>query len=189
MRVYSVGHSNLRADEFSSLRRDSGVTAIADVRRQPGSRRFPWFSRGRLAAALEEAGMTYLWLGEGLGGRKRPEAARSEAKPSEDQRIDQARGCNRALREPAFRALADAQGSHEFERDLALLLAQAGNSATAMLCAEADWKHCHRQILADVLVARGCEVLHLRRNVAPEPHVLSEAARVTAGRVSYPSLL
>jgi uncharacterized protein (DUF488 family) len=176
MRVYSVGHSNLRADEFSSLLRDSGVTAISDVRRNPGSRRFPWFSRGRLAAALEEAGMTYLWLGEGLGGRLEPTLGEAQSE-------------NRALREPAFRALADAQGSPEFERDFALLLAQAARSPTAMLCAEADWRSCHRQILADVLVARGCEVLHLRRNVAPEPHVLSEAARVTAGRVSYPSLL
>ena len=133
--------------------------------------------------------MTYLWLGEGLGGRKRPEAARSEAEPSEDRRSDPARGGNGALRDPAFRALADAQGSPEFERDLALLLEQAGRAATAMMCAEADWKRCHRQILADVLLARGCEVLHLRRDTAPQPHVLSAAARVANGRVSYPSLL
>jgi uncharacterized protein (DUF488 family) len=176
MRVYSVGHSNLRAGELEALLRDARVAAVADVRRQPGSRRFPWFSRGRLAASLEEAGVTYLWLGEGLGGRLAPS-------------VEEAQSQNRALRDPAFRALADAQGTPEFERDLALLLEQAGRAATAMLCAEADWRACHRQILADVLVARGCEVLHLRRGVAPEPHALSGAARVAEGRVSYPSLM
>ena len=176
MRVYSVGHSNLRAGELEALLREHAVAAVADVRRQPGSRRFPWFSRGRLAAALEEASMTYLWLGEGLGGRLEPG-------------LDEASSENRALREPAFRALADAQGSAEFERDLAQLLAQAARSATAMLCAEADWRACHRQILADVLVARGCEVLHLRRGRAPELHALSQAARVADGRVTYPALL
>jgi uncharacterized protein (DUF488 family) len=57
------------------------------------------------------------------------------------------------------------------------------------MCAERDWRACHRRILADVLVARGWQVLHLRPAADPEPHVLSASARVEAGRVTYPTLV
>jgi uncharacterized protein (DUF488 family) len=176
VRIYSVGHSNLRANDFVSLLRDAGIAALADVRRQPGSRRFPWFSRGPLAASLEETGVTYLWVGEGLGGRLEPKQPEAQSP-------------NRALRDPALRAYADSQGSPAFERELALLIEQAVRAPTAVMCAERDWRACHRRILADVLVARGWQVLHLRPAADPEPHVLSASARVEAGRVTYPTLV
>jgi uncharacterized protein (DUF488 family) len=42
--LFTIGHSNLPADRFLGLLRAHGVTAIADVRSVPFSRRFPWFS-------------------------------------------------------------------------------------------------------------------------------------------------
>jgi uncharacterized protein (DUF488 family) len=175
-RVYSVGHSNLAADAFLALLRDAGIGALADVRRVPASRRYPHFARGPLTAALEEAGITYLWLGDGLGGRLEPTRAR-DASP------------NAALRDPALRAYADAQETPAFQRDLAALLELAARVPTAVMCAERDWRQCHRQILADVLVARGVEIVHLSPVAAPQPHALAPTARIEGNRVSYPGLL
>ena len=69
--VLTIGHSNLPAERFMGLLTSAGVTAIADVRSVPFSRRYPWFSAKTLAARLRGAGIAYLPLGEILGGRPR----------------------------------------------------------------------------------------------------------------------
>ena len=50
--LYTIGHSNHPIGRFVGLLRDAGVTAIADVRSTPFSRRYPWFSQRPLAEAL-----------------------------------------------------------------------------------------------------------------------------------------
>ena len=70
--ILTVGHSNHEEGEFVELLRGAGVELIADVRRYPGSRRQPHFERTALAAVLLEAGIGYRWLGESLGGRRKP---------------------------------------------------------------------------------------------------------------------
>lgn len=176
MEVFSVGHSNLPAAELLSLLAQNGVAALADVRRFPVSRRHPQHARPALEAGLRAAGIDYAFFGGELGGRLEPEVA-----------IE--RSANRALREPAFRAYADALGSPAFATGLARLEALARARPTALLCAERDWRHCHRRILSDVLVARGWSVVHLAPGVARETHALDPHARVSDGQVSYPSLL
>jgi uncharacterized protein (DUF488 family) len=42
------------------------------------------------------------------------------------------------------------------------------------MCAEGDWRQCHRQIISDYLILRKFEVLHIL------PDGSSEQARVTA---------
>ncbi|HEU5209978.1 MAG TPA: DUF488 domain-containing protein, partial [Longimicrobiales bacterium] len=49
-----------------------GIELVADVRRFPGSRRFPQFSSEALALTLASAGIEYRWI-EALGGRRRPD--------------------------------------------------------------------------------------------------------------------
>ncbi len=70
--ILTVGHSNHEEGEFVELLRGAGVELIADVRRYPGSRRQPHFERTALAAVLLQAGIGYRWLGESLGGRRKP---------------------------------------------------------------------------------------------------------------------
>ena len=62
-------------------------------------------------------------------------------------------------------------------------LAKAGE--TAIMCAEAVWWRCHRQLVADALVARGVEVRHIMSAGSAPPHTLTKFARVAGGRVSY----
>ncbi len=52
------------------------------------------------------------------------------------------------------------------------------------MCAEAVPWRCHRQLVADALVARGVEVRHVV-GAAENPHRLTAFARVDGDRVVY----
>ena len=73
----------------------------------------------------------------------------------------------------------------EFASDYERLVGLASERATAFMCAETLWWRCHRRLLADRLVADGWTVLQLRVGAPPEPHRLTDAARVEQGRLSY----
>ena len=47
-----------------------------------------------------------------------------------------------------------------------LLDALADERQTAVMCAEAVWWRCHRQLVADALVARGIAVRHITWHAA-----------------------
>lgn len=42
--LYTVGHSNRSAEEFTGLLRGNGVEVLADVRKLPGSNKYPHFT-------------------------------------------------------------------------------------------------------------------------------------------------
>ena len=167
--MWTVGHSTHSLEVFAALVRAHGVSAVADVRKIPKSRRHPHFNVETLPRSLEAAGLAYAHLG-GLGGlrRERPDSI------------------NRAWKNPSFRAYADYMQTDEFARELDDLLALAARQHVAIMCAEAVWWRCHRSLIADALVARGEPVLHILTPERAEPHVLREFARVDGGRVTYP---
>jgi hypothetical protein len=67
--LYTIGHSNHTIEDFIALLKRYGVTCIADVRSAPYSRYCPQFNKGALAASLQAAGITYMFLGKELGAR------------------------------------------------------------------------------------------------------------------------
>src|SRR4051794_18060576 len=68
--LLTIGHSTHPLDGFLGLLARHGIQTLADVRRFPGSRKYPHFNRDRLAAVLPEAGVEYQWF-EALGGRRK----------------------------------------------------------------------------------------------------------------------
>ena len=64
------------------------------------------------------------------------------------------------------------------------LMTKARELATTTMCAEAVPWRCHRQLLADALVVRGAEVLHVMGRKV-EPHELTAFARVEDDRLVY----
>jgi uncharacterized protein (DUF488 family) len=166
--VYTAGHSTLSLDAFLALLRAAEIAAVADVRRFPASRRHPHFAREPLAAALAQAGIAYAWL-PGLGGRRSPRAGSRHV----------------AWRSASFRAYADHMDTPEFRTELARLVDLARARRTAVLCAEAVPWHCHRQLIADALVARGIGVQHLLGGAPAAPHRLTPFARVDGADVIY----
>ena len=69
--LLSIGHSNIAIEPFLTMLHNAGVSAIADVRSVPSSRRFPWFSKNHLAGRLAREGIAYAAMGDALGGRPR----------------------------------------------------------------------------------------------------------------------
>jgi uncharacterized protein (DUF488 family) len=80
-------------------------------------------------------------------------------------------------------------GTREFADALEALLAFADGRQTAIMCAESKWWQCHRQLVADALVARGVEVRHVMSERAAPLHELTPFARITGSTVRYPALL
>ncbi len=86
-----------------------------------------------------------------------------------------------------MRGYADYMETGSFQTALNDLLAWSGEgAATAIMCAEAVWWQCHRQLIADALVARGIDVRHIMSAASAPPHALTSFAHVDDGRVTYP---
>jgi uncharacterized protein (DUF488 family) len=167
--VFTIGHSTRGLDEFVDLLRESGIRLLVDIRRYPVSRRYPHFTGATLAASLAQAGIAYRHEA-GLGGHREP-------KPGSP---------NTALRAAAFRGYADYMATPAFRAALARLTADAAAQPTAVLCAEADPQRCHRQLVADALVARGIRVVHILAPGLAEAHALHLQARLTPdGAIVY----
>lgn len=71
LEVFTVGHSTRTKREFLDLLRAHGIEVLYDVRRLPGSNRYPHFNADRLKAFLEKHGIQYRHVA-GMGGRRRP---------------------------------------------------------------------------------------------------------------------
>jgi uncharacterized protein (DUF488 family) len=76
----------------------------------------------------------------------------------------------------------------EFRAALADLVQSAAVRRPAIMCAEALPWQCHRQLIADALVARGVRVLHIIHAGKQNEHELSPHARTLEdGRIVYPA--
>jgi len=169
--VWTIGHSTRTADELVAALAAHEIEVIVDVRRFPGSRRLPQFSAEALSTSLRVAGVSYRWI-EALGGRRRPDPESP----------------NDAWENEAFRGYADHTESEEFAEGLFELLMIANGLRAAVMCAELLWWRCHRRIIADVLVALGYEVRHIRDAGVAELHELAPPARMVDGVLTYAAL-
>jgi len=164
MRVTTIGHGTRSADELVETLHEAGVETLVDVRRFPGSRRNPQFNQAALAAELDRAAIAYVHLPD-LGGRR-------SGVPGEERFA--------CLRVPAFRSYAAWMSSSAWQQALTEAL---GRDDPCFMCAETLPWRCHRRLIADLLVAREVEVVHLLGPGATlEPRPFAEA-EVRSGRL------
>jgi uncharacterized protein (DUF488 family) len=171
MQVYTIGHSNQPLDRFLAALNAHTIRLVIDVRRFPVSRRHPHFSGARLQPALQTDGIDYTHVPD-LGGHRVP-------RPDSH---------NTALRD-AFRGYADYMETAAFSDAVARMLAGAADRRIAVMCAERDWRDCHRGLIADYLKVQGHDVVHILSAEAAEPHPYTRGARVAGGELSYRGLL
>jgi uncharacterized protein (DUF488 family) len=109
---------------------------------------------------------------EALGGRREPRAGSD----------------NDSWRNPQFRGYADYMATVEFHSALSDLMERARTGKVAIMCAELVPWRCHRQLIADALVAHHVAVHHILQAGKLTEHALTPTARILrAGRVVYPA--
>ncbi|HEX5258040.1 MAG TPA: DUF488 domain-containing protein [Sphingomicrobium sp.] len=153
--------------------RAGAVELVVDVRTVPRSRTNPQYNFDVLPDSLAEWQVGYRRIAE-LGGLR----GRSPTVPPE---------VNGYWENRSFHNYADYALSKEFEHGLEQLVALAGERRTAIMCAEAVWWRCHRRIIADYLLLRGRDVIHLMGERRMEPARMTSAARERDGRLVYPA--
>lgn len=168
VRLWTIGHSTRSWPGFLELLRANEIELLADIRRFPGSRKYPHFGADAMRAALAEVGLGYEHLPE-LGGRRK-------VRPDSH---------NDNWRSDAFRGYADYMETPQFAAGIARLRELASARRTAIMCSEAVWWRCHRGLVADFLKARGDEVVHIMSEHSNAVHPYTAAARLVNGRLSY----
>lgn len=166
--LWTVGHSTLPWAVFVGMLRKAGIGTLVDVRLLAGSRRHPQFNGDAMARELLDAGIAYVPMRD-LGGRRQP---RQDSPPT-------------AWRNPAFRGYAGYMQTDAYLQARRRLAMLAAGTPTAVLCAEALWRQCHRGLIADDFKADGWTVLHLQASGTPEEHPYTAAARIVDGRLDY----
>jgi len=80
--LWTIGHSSVGTDRLFELLRRQRIELLVDVRAVPYSRYVPQANRDVLEAAAKAAGLTYLFMGDSLGGKPREDqACGPEGKP------------------------------------------------------------------------------------------------------------
>ena len=171
---FTIGHSTHSLEEFAALLRESGVQRVVDIRKMPGSRKFPQFNEDALARGLPPLGVHYEHVAA-LGGLrgKTPEVPAS---------------ANAWWENESFHRYADYACTPAFAEGLAHLIEIGHRERCALMCSEVLWWRCHRRIVTDHLLARGEAVWHIMGPGKVEAAHLSEGALVgEGGAVTYPA--
>lgn len=67
--VYTIGHGNRKIEDFIKLLKEFKVQYLIDIRSQPYSKFNPQFNQNDLKYFLDRYDMTYIFMGDTLGGR------------------------------------------------------------------------------------------------------------------------
>lgn len=163
--IHTIGHSNHEFDDFLELLRLHGVTAIADVRSHPLSRRFPQYNKTEIKSRLRGTGIRYVFLGEALGAR--PSDVTCYVKGVVD-----------------FNKI---RATKLFSDAIASLRRGAQDYRICLMCAERDPSDCHRTwLVAQTLHDAGATIRHILADGLALSHdaLLRRAAGVDSGTSS-----
>ncbi|WP_240348009.1 DUF488 domain-containing protein [Longitalea arenae] len=80
MPLYTIGHGRRKSDDFLALLKEYGIEYLVDVRSQPFSRFNPQYNQNALKRFLEEHAITYVFMGDELGGRPKDASCYSHGK-------------------------------------------------------------------------------------------------------------
>jgi len=135
-KIYTIGHASNTLDIFfSTLEGEPAIKGIVDVRSSPYSNRNSQFNRNTFEIECQDHGYDYIYLGQELGGKHE--------------------GGIEVLLETEI----GKKGLQQLFRFSYLETEQPFRYA--FMCAEANWRDCHRSVIATALFQLGVTVFHL----------------------------
>ena len=87
------------------------------------------------------------------------------------------------LREAGVETLVDVRRFPGSRRNPQFNEAALAEPQPCFMCAETVWWRCHRRLIAELLVARGHEIVHLLRPYRHDRHRLYDESEVRSGRL------
>lgn len=166
--IWTIGHSNHSAETFKAMLMSFDIQLVADIRRFPGSKKYPHFNKEALENLLGEINVKYVHFPD-LGGRRKP---RPDSK-------------NVAWRHEAFRGYADYMETNEFKKGINQLMTLGKKYRTAYMCSEAVWWSCHRSLVSDYLKSCGWLVMHIMGVNKSNEHPYTSAAKIIDNQLVY----
>jgi uncharacterized protein (DUF488 family) len=161
--IFTIGYGARSLDAFLAVLKDHGIAYLIDVRSAPYSKFKPEFSRNALEAAARASGLTYVYMGDSLGGQPKDTTCYEEGKVLYDR-----------VKERPFFQEGLARLRRARERELRVVI----------MCSEGKPEQCHRTVLiGQALADAGIAVTHIDENnelIGQEEAV----ARRTGGQLS-----
>lgn len=124
--IFSIGHGTKKIETFIEELQSFNILFLIDVRTSPYSKYNPQYNKEQLLFHLKEKGITYVFLGDKLGGLPRDRSCYSEGKVDYNKVKDK----------------------NFFTEGLSrLLTANSKKINVAMMCSETKPQECHRSKL------------------------------------------
>jgi uncharacterized protein (DUF488 family) len=160
--VFSIGYGSRSVDEILRITKDLGMPHLVDVRSSPYSKFAPLFNREPLKKACDKVGLSYVFMGDQLGGKPK-----SNHCYNEDGRVNY----NMLEIEPYF-----LEGMERLDKALAKGL------DLMLMCSELRPEQCHRsKLIGKSLLNRGVAVKHFDESgkIVQQEEVIN---RITGGQ-------
>lgn len=141
-KIYTIGYEGKTLDEFIDELHEYGIKRLVDIRELPLSRK-NGFSKKSLMRELGLSGIDYISM-PALGA---PRELRHELR----SKLMTIHEFLEAYKEYLQRNL---DALRELEK-------YASSTTTVIMCFEANWRECHRSVVAEFLERDGFEVVHL----------------------------
>lgn len=140
--LYTIGHGVRKAEDFLELLKRYHIDYLIDVRSVPYSRFNPQYRQATLKSFLEANGITYISMGDTLGGRPKDPSCYNEK-----GRVDYSVVSTKPFFREGIGRLKNA-----YAKDISL----------AIMCSESKPMECHRtHLIANALEAESIEVVHI----------------------------
>lgn len=139
--IYSIGHGNKKFEDFLNELNSFNVKYLIDVRTSPYSKYNPQYNREFLKSNLETANITYVYLGENLGGLPSDRSCYIEGKVSYD-----------LIKDKDFFKIGLVRLIKAYEKDINV----------ALMCSETKPEECHRsKLIGQELLKKNIPIHHI----------------------------
>ncbi len=152
--IYTIGHSTHSITAFLDMLGKFQIETLIDIRSVPFSQYSPQFNQSLLQNSLAASGITYVFLGNELGGRIQ------DASCYKNSQIPHTK-TGYAL----YLAYDTIITKNWFTAGIEKVQTIANEGRSAIMCSEENPEHCHRELIVGRrLKELGHGVIHIRSN-------------------------